>query len=193
MVSCDDSQVPSLPDSFRAPIINTELSDTNSVLDDNFLASPEEISYPKIDTAYYETGEIKDIVRYERNLYEYSYINYHKNGELAQIGKQGVVIGCGRAVDTTRYYYLNGRLSQETTYDYWLNEQYEGCHGTRMVLFNTHYGLSGKVKSKTFIETCYDCEECPCGTWEFYDENGLLTKTEEYGDCFDSKLGCLED
>ncbi|NOQ74164.1 MAG: hypothetical protein GQ574_19305 [Crocinitomix sp.] len=195
IVSCDDSQEPSLPDSFHVPDNNTDLSDTtsDSVLDDNVLVSPEEITYPTQDTFYYKTGEINRIIYYPEVGDEYTYTYYYKSGGIKQTGKQGDLFACGGAVDTSRFYDLEGDLESETVFTNWLADDEGGCHATRIVMSNINYYKSGKIKSTGQIETCYECDECPCGKWEFFDESGNLTKTEDHGDCFDSKLGCLED
>lgn len=71
--------------------------DVSTVFLDLVEVIPEEYSNSLIERTYYESGRIKSMINYGVDSYDYSYIDYHENREIARTGKQGD--GC--AIGTT--------------------------------------------------------------------------------------------
>ncbi len=191
LISCNEAQnskefdsnkdaVNTLEESFPNPLIS-RFSDEDST----------DYLFPKTDSIYFETGELSEVINYSSNT-EYIYKMFNRNGVVIEIGEQGEVLGCGSVIGVTKYN-NEGELKLESIYDYWLPGEDDGCHAILFSIFNTYYYPNGKIKAKEQLETCYECDECPCGIWEYYDEEGNLTNRHEYGDCFDAKMECVDE
>lgn len=191
MISCNDTQVNEPIDSHADTINTLEESFPNPLITEFSDEDSTDYSFPKIDSIYFETGELSEVIDYSSSS-EYVYKKFNRNGVLIEIGEQGDVLGCGSIIGVTKYN-NDGGLELESIYDYWLPGEDDGCHAIRFSIFNTYYYPSGKIKTKEQLETCYECDECPCGVWEYYDEDGNITNKLEYGDCFDTELECLDD
>ena len=181
----------------QVALYNDSLEESNPKPDvifaphDDAIYAESPIEFPLSEIEYYESGEVRAEFYYLSDWEEYAYTYYYKNGNLKQTGNQGGAGGCGTAIDTSRFYNIKGYLEKQTVYANWLVED-AGCHETRMVMSNLEYYPSGQVKSSTQIESCYECDECPCGIWRTYDLKGNLVMTESFGDCYDSVLECLD-
>ena len=129
---------------------------------------------------------------YKRQGSGFEYTMYHKNGNRQLTGEQGRISGCAIPVGDELHFDTSGTLIQKITYDHFIEEP-ESCHQIGTVKSFTNYYQNRIIKKSGKIETCYECEECPCGKWLFYDEDGNLERTENYGDCYDSQLDCGEN
>lgn len=144
------------------------------------------------DTTFYPAGEIQTVVNYTHYPNEYTYITYFENGLKKEEGEQLDVYGCGMPGDVTKYW-DSGEIESETSHAYFQLDESESCHETRIVRTTYYNHENGYLKSIEQMETCAECEECPCGDWYYYDEEGGFVRKENRGDCNDGVLDCLNE
>jgi len=105
--------------------------------------------------------------------------------------EQGEFEGCGIRIGEEIAYDSLGRKSHFKSFEHFISDDATGCHETRTVISVTSFHHNGVRKVVSFIESCYECEECPCGTWVYSDSTGATIKREQYEDCYDGNLDCL--
>lgn len=166
-------------------------------------STPEALSSSEltVDTLYYDDGSVRQILEYEdgsirqireyeSSLLQFSYSKYHPNGKLAETGRQGNFAGCGILEGIRSVYDENGVLSETEEHEHFLREGM-GCSYMDIVITINEYYATGKLRLEKKIETCYQCDECPCGLEIQYDKQGNEVQRTDHGDCYDGELGCL--
>jgi len=139
---------------------------------------------------FYSSGILQEELEYNDDSYGFKYKMFHQNGKLKTTGEQGGVASCGIQVGTWMNYDTSEFLIQKKVFEHFLPEEAYGCHETSTVISITDYYSNGNVKKNSQIETCYECDECPCGKWESYDKEGNLIESKDYENCYNFRLEC---
>ncbi len=143
------------------------------------------------DTFYYPNGAIRHVVAGPSADFDAVHYEYYMNGQLKEKRQQGTSFGCGNAVGEELHYDSTGILLSKTEFDHFLPDSAYGCHDTRTIMTTTEYYPNKKPQLIKRMVTAYEAGiECPCGTWEYYNESGLLIKTVKYSACKKSNLDC---
>ena len=143
------------------------------------------------DTVYYDEGKphyitIDGSTEFDSKTYE-----YYRNGQLKNISEQGTFQACGIQVGEEFNYDSLGNLISKSSFHHDLPKNAKGCHDIHTIISTEKYYESGKIKLRMKRETFYESELCDCGTWEYFDESGMLTKKEQHESCDDDKLDCI--
>lgn len=144
-----------------------------------------------VERHYYPGGELEEEIEYDEHGAGFRYTFYYPNGNIKMSGEQGEMQGCLIAQGNELYFDSTGTLVQKIAYEHFLPDL-ETCHEIRTVKAIEKYYSNGSLSESGNMETCYECDECPCGDWKFYNVQGKLTRSENHGDCYDSQLGCVE-
>lgn len=143
------------------------------------------------DTFYYPNGNVSHVVVGPSPDFDSKHYYYYMNGQLARVSEQGIPFGCGNTVGEELNYDSTGILLSKTEFDHFLPDSAYGCHDTRTIMTTTEYYPNKKPQLIKQMVTAYEAGvECPCGTWEYYDESGSLIKTGKYPPCRESNLDC---
>lgn len=145
------------------------------------------------DTTFYPSGEIESITSYLSYPEHYKFTFYYPNGAIKFTGEQDNILGCGVQVGMEVSYDSSGVKIQERLFDTYLPHPDASGHELRTLITVINYRTNGSIISKEFIETCYECDSCPCGKWEFYNQEGELTEVKVFEDCEDNELSCLNE
>jgi len=144
------------------------------------------------EVTYYPTGQIKDYLRHNLDSsYGFHGKTYYPNGNLMREYQLGEFEGCGIQTGEEIIFDSLGSMIEIISFEHSIDDDGDGCHDTRSVISKSVFYSNGKTKMSSYIETCYECQECPCGTWVYFDSTGVITKKEQYEDCYDGKLDCL--
>ena len=144
------------------------------------------------DTVYYENGNPQTITIGNPEGSGSKIYEYYHNGQLKQVSEQGTFQGCGIQVGEELNYDSLGNLTSKSSFNHHLPKDASGCHNTHTIVTTEIYYTSGKINLRKKTEAFYESESCNCGTWEYYDEAGTLTKKEKHESCEDAKLDCLQ-
>jgi len=144
------------------------------------------------DTLYYDNGKPHSITIGGSSDFDSKTIEFYRNGQLKNVSEQGVFEGCGIQVGEELHYDSLGNLISKSTFYHNLPKNAKGCHDIHTIISTDIYHESGEIKLRKKRETFYESEFCDCGTWEYYDESGMLVKKEEYESCDDDKLDCAQ-
>lgn len=112
---------------------------------------------------------------------------YYPNGRLKKLYHNGQFNGVGIQVSTDSIFYQTGALWQTVYHDNFKDKQEQGGHATWIVLEKQEFYKSGKLKLLGFIKTCYECGECDCGRWIWFNEKEEIIKQKQYGSCYDQQ------
>lgn len=128
------------------------------------------------------------------NIEEGPFKVYNAEGKLLEEGTKGSFNGCWMLVGEYKSY-SDGILTSAIGIHHAHDKEDEGCHGTWHRYDIVQYFPNGNRKFEKFLESCYECESCPCGEWKEFDEQDTVIRTISYGDCDDQEMDCghLED
>lgn len=144
------------------------------------------ISNEKKERFYYPGGELKMEFDYDKNGSEYTFKEFYKNGQLKSKGEQGELGGCGIQVGKEYHYTEDGKLAQQRIFNNLLDAN-ESCHDIRTIIQQIDYQPNKKVAKVSWIKTCYECDQYPCGEHKTYNAKGELIRTERFGNCYDAQ------
>lgn len=145
------------------------------------------------ERSYYPSGQVQEEIRYADDPGSYTYTHYHPNGKVKTTAKQIAIGGCGVESGERKEYDADGNLMQQRHTEVFLPNPEAGCHDTRMVIHVQEFFPGDKLKADHWIETCYECIECPCGLRVEYDEDGKELSRASFGDCYDYEMDCEDE
>ncbi|HLP13610.1 MAG TPA: hypothetical protein VK177_16875 [Flavobacteriales bacterium] len=116
------------------------------------------------------------------------FIEYFHSGKIKHKWMEVPVNG-GICISNEQFFDSTGFMVKEKNYKYDAGVNY---HDTHVITEIIDYFSNGKIKSRKFLENYLMGEECDCGVWEYFDENGKLSNKENKESCEDGKLGCVE-
>lgn len=112
---------------------------------------------------------------------------YYTNGQLHSHW-DNECINAGMFSSFAVNYDSLGRKTEETTWEHLYPEWGTSYNHTFSIKTMRTYYPNGKLKSLKKTKSFVDSDECRCDTWIYYNEQGKVLKTEQYGDCYDFEL-----
>lgn len=141
-----------------------------------------------IDTSYFENGKPSmTTLVIDAGSGSYIHSEFYQNGKLKHKWQEAGING-GIATTVDYFYDSTGILVSKNSFRYGSGTYHE----THVILETVEFHPNGKMKLKKFSEYFLMGEQCDCGIWEYYDENGKLKSKETKESCEDGKLGCLK-
>ena len=120
---------------------------------------------------------------------DWIYESFHPNGRLKEKRIQGDVYVSGASLAATEWDSFGNKI-KEYKYDYKMPDWGTSYNDRFCVETITEYYPNGKIKQISKTKSFVESDECPCGQWVYFDENGRKVRTEQYKPCNNFLLDC---